>query len=137
FGVVQNTPGGGVGRLSGTVGSGPGGTSSGAGGVGTGSLGVTSTEGLGPIITSFDPIVTGSLQFDHSNSQSTSFFGGAPVVTQNSTTGNFNYQQGFHEGTNMLVGFNNSRISSNSTFNNINPSLSSSFQFRMTQHLLQ
>ena len=65
FGVVQNTPGGGVGGLSGSVGSGPGGTSSGAGGIGAGTLGITSTEGLGPLITSFDPIVTGTLQFDH------------------------------------------------------------------------
>ena len=33
-GIVQNTPGGGVGGLSGTVGSGPGGTSAAAGGIG-------------------------------------------------------------------------------------------------------
>lgn len=137
FGVVQNTPGGGVGGLSGSVGSGPGGTSAGAGGAGAGSLGITSTEGLGPLITSFDPIVSGTLQFDHANSQSISFFGGAPVVTQNSTTGNFNYQQGFQWGTNMLVGFNNTRTTSNNTFNNTNPTLNSSFQFRLTQHLLQ
>jgi len=137
FGVVQNTPGGGVGGLSGSVGSGPGGTSAGAGGIGAGTVGFTSTEGLGPFITSFDPIVTGTLQFDHANSQSISFFGGAPVVTQNSTTGNFNYQQGFQSGTNLLVGFNNSRITSNNIFNNTNPSLSSSFQARVTQHLLQ
>ena len=61
-GVVQNTPGGGVGGLSGNVGSGPGGTSVGTGGVGAGSLGITSTEGLGPAITSFDPVLTGTLQ---------------------------------------------------------------------------
>src|SRR5690349_7129285 len=65
-GLVQNTPGGGVGGLSGTVGSGPGGTSAGTGGIGAGSLGLTSTEGLGPTITSFDPIISGTLQFDHS-----------------------------------------------------------------------
>src|SRR5262249_26517550 len=86
-GVVQNTPGGGVGGLSGSVGSGPGGTSAGTGGIGAGSLGLTSTEGLGSVISSFDPILSGTLQFDHNNSQSINFFGGAPVVTQNSTTG--------------------------------------------------
>src|SRR5512140_1675002 len=95
FGVVQNTPGGGVGGLSGSVGSGPGGTSAGAGGAGAGSLGITSTEGLGPAIASYDPVITGTLQFDHNNTQSTNFFGGAPIVTQNTTTGNFSYQQGF------------------------------------------
>src|SRR5258708_16616964 len=138
FGVVQNTPGGGVGGLSGSVGSGPGGTSSAAGGIGAGTAGFSgSTEGLGPLLPSFDPIISGTLQFDHLNTQSTSFFGGAPVVTKNATTGSFNYQQGCRSGTNMLVGFNNSRTTSNNTFNNINPSLNSTFQFKLTQHVLQ
>jgi outer membrane protein TolC len=137
FGLVQNTPGGGVGGLSGTVGSGPGGTSAGGGGIGAGSLGLTSTEGLGPTITSFDPIVSGTLQFDRAHSIATNIFGGAPIVSQGSTTSNFSYQQGFQSGTNMLVGFNNSRVGSNSTFNTYSPSLNSSFQFRLTQHLLQ
>src|SRR2546425_4440073 len=101
-GLVQNTPGGGVGGLSGTVGSGPGGTSAGTGGIGAGSLGLTSTEGLGPTITSFDPIVSGTLQFDHARFIPTSPFAG---TAQNTTTGNFSYQQGFQWGTNMSVGF--------------------------------
>ena len=55
-GLVQNTPGGGTGGLSGTVGSGTGGTSVAAGGVGTGTNGlVSSTLGIGAPITSFDP----------------------------------------------------------------------------------
>ena len=137
FGVVQNTPGGGVGGLSGSVGSGPGGTSTGAGGIGAGSLGLTSTEGLGPIISSFDPIISGTLQFDRGHSVATNAFTGAPILSQGSTTGNFNYQQGFQWGTNMLIGFNNSRLGSNSSFNTYSPSLNSSFQFRLTQHLLQ
>jgi outer membrane protein TolC len=136
-GLVQNTPGGGVGGLSGAVGSGPGGTSAGGGGIGAGSLGLTSTEGLGPTITSFDPIVSGTLQFDRAHSIATNIFGGAPIVGQGSTTSNFSYQQGFQSGTNMLVGFNNSRVGSNSSFNTYSPSLNSSFQFRLTQHLLQ
>ena len=137
FGVVQNTPGGGVGGLNGNVGSGPGGTSAGAGGIGAGTVGFTSTEGLGPIISSFDPIVSGTLQFDHNNIQSANVFGGAPVLTTNTTTANFNYQQGFHWGTNMAVGFNNTRSTTNSTFNLLSPSLTSGFQFRLSQHLLQ
>src|SRR5258708_1468455 len=138
FGVVQNTPGGLVGGLSGTIGSGPGGTSSAGGGVGSGTAGFSgSTEGLGPLITSFDPIVSGTLQWDRGHTIATNVFGGAPVVSQGSTTGNFTYQQGFQTGTNMLVGFNNSRVGSNSSFNSYSPSLNSSFQFRLTQHLLQ
>src|SRR5260370_19576 len=137
FGVVQNTPGGGVGGLSGSVGSGPGGTSTGAGGIGAGSLGLTSTEGLGTIISSFDPIISGTLQFDRGHSVATNAFTGAPILSQGSTTGNFSYQQGFQSGTNMLIGFNNSRLGSNSSFNTYSPSLNSSFQFRLTQQILQ
>src|SRR5580698_7750294 len=64
-GVVQNTPGGGVGGLGGQVGSGTGGTSLGRSGAGAGAGGlVGSTLGLGSLITSFDPVVTGTLQED-------------------------------------------------------------------------
>jgi outer membrane protein len=136
-GIVQNTPGGGVGGLSGSVGSGPGGTSAGTGGIGAGSLGLTSTEGLGPGITSFDPVVSGTLQFDHNSAIATNIFSGAPIARQGTTTANFSYQQGFHSGTNMLVGFNNTRLGTNSSFNTYSPGVSSSFQFRLTQHLLQ
>jgi len=137
FGVVQNTPGGGVGGLSGSVGSGPGGTSAGAGGAGAGSLGITSTEGLGPLITSFDPILSGTLQFDHNNTIANNVFAGAQVARQATTTTNFSYQQGLHTGTNLLVGFNNTRAGTNSTFNTYSPGLNSSFQFKLSQHLLQ
>jgi outer membrane protein TolC len=138
FGVVQNTPGGGVGGLNGIVGSGPGGTTAAAGGVGAGTAGlVSSSEGLGPVISSFDPIVSGTLQWDHNNTISSNIFTGAPVLRQSTNTYDFNYQQGFHWGTNMLVGFNNSRAGTNSLFNTFDPSLTSSFQFRLTQHLLQ
>ena len=134
FGVVQNTPGGGVGGLSGNVGSGPGGTSTGAGGIGAGSLGVTSTEGLGSLINSYDPIVSGTLQFDRARFIPTSPFVG---TSQNTTTGNFSYQQGFQTGTNMSVGFTNTRQTTNSLFTTVSPALNSGFQFKLTQHLLQ
>ena len=137
FGTVQNTPGGGVGGLSGSVGSGPGGTSVGTGGIGAGSLGVTSTEGLGPTITSYDPVLTGTLQFDHNHTIANNVFTGAPIATADTTTANFNYQQGFHTGTDLLVGFNNTRQGSNSTFNTYSPGINSTLQFRLTQHLLQ
>ena len=64
-GIVQNTPGGGVGGLGGTVGSGTGGTTVAPSGVGTGTNGlVSSTLGIGSNITSFDPVVTSTLQLD-------------------------------------------------------------------------
>jgi outer membrane protein len=134
-GVIQNTPGGGVGGLGGQVGSGTGGTSPGAGGAGTGAGGlVVSTLGSGPFITSFDPVLTGSFQADHASNQCTNFFCGTHL---NTTTANFAYTQGFVSGTNLLVGFNNTRISTNNPITTISPALNSSFQFRLTQHLLQ
>src|SRR6266851_3598927 len=74
-GLVLGTPGGGQGGLSGQVGSGNGGTTAGVGGVGTGTGGlVSSTLGSGPQITSFDPILTGTAQFDHNNLLSANSF---------------------------------------------------------------
>src|SRR5207302_11226656 len=65
-GIVQNTPGGGVGGLSGNVGSGPGGTSPAAGGIGAGTNGlVSSMLGIGPTSPIFDPIFNDTLQSEH------------------------------------------------------------------------
>jgi len=134
-GIVQNTPGGGVGGLNGTVGSGPGGTSAASGGIGAGTNGlVSSTLGIGPTITSFDPIVSATLQSDHARFECTSPFCGS---VQNTTTANFNYVQGLQSGTNIGVGFTNSRITSNNPFTFVSPSLNSGFKFQLTQHLLQ
>jgi outer membrane protein len=136
-GVVQNTPGGGTGGLSGTVGSGVGGTSVGSAGVGTGTNGlVSSTLGIGPTITSFDPMLSGTLQIDHDTLLSSSSFN-TPVSEQNTGTANFSYLQGFTWGTNLSVGFNNSRLTSNNPFTSLSPNLTSGFQARVTQHLLQ
>jgi outer membrane protein TolC len=136
-GVVQNTPGGGVGGLGGTVGSGTGGTNAAPGGIGAGTNGlVSSSLGQGSFITSFDPIVSGSVQFDRNNILSSSSFS-IPVTTQNTNTYNFAYNQGFQWGTNMLVGFTNNRTTTSSPFTSASPSLNSGFQFRLTQHLLQ
>src|ERR1700675_1068206 len=136
-GVVQNTPGGGVGGLGTQVGSGQGGTSVAAGGAGTGTGGlVVSTLGNGPLITSFDPILTGTLQIDHNSILPSSTF--SPASPLNTTTGNFSYQQGFQWGTNLSVGFNNTRQTvGNAPFTSLSPQLNSSFNFRLTRHLLQ
>ena len=137
-GVVQNTPGGGVGGIGATAGASTGGTSLGAGGIGAGTNGlVSSTLGLGPLITSFDPVITGTLQEDHSESVSSSLFNGVPILAQNTGTVNFSYNQGFSWGTNLQVGFNNSRITSNVPFNTFSPLINSALRVQLTQHLLQ
>ncbi|HEX6805025.1 MAG TPA: TolC family protein [Terriglobales bacterium] len=137
-GIVQNTPGGGVGGLSGTVGSGTGGTSVAAGGAGSGTNGlVSSTLGIGPPIPGFDPVLTGNLQMDRNFTQSTSIFSPVPIGNTNTGSANFSYQQGFHWGTNLAVGFNNTHVTSNSPTATYTPLINSGLQFRLTQPLLQ
>jgi outer membrane protein TolC len=74
------------------------------------------------------------LQIDHLGIDCTSLFCGPH---QNTGTGNFTYAQGFQWGTNVAIGFNNTRVTSDNPFNEFTPVLNSSFQFKLTQHLLQ
>ena len=137
-GIVQNTPGGGVGGLGGTVGSGTGGTTVAPSGVGTGTNGlVSSTLGIGSTITSFDPVFTSTLQIDKNDTESVSVFSPVPVVAQNTYTANFAYTQGFQWGTSITAGFNNTHIATNNPTNLLTPELNSNFQFKITQNLLQ
>jgi outer membrane protein len=138
-GVVQNTPGGGVGGLGSQVGSGQGGTSVAAGGAGTGAGGlVVSTLGSGSLIPSFDPILTGTLQLDQNRTQSQNPFAGA-FSDSHTSTWNFGYQQGFHWGSNLSVTFNNGRFTSAplTEFQEFVTGYSSTLKAQFTQHLLQ
>lgn len=137
-GIVQNTPGGGVGGLGGTVGSGTGGTTVAAGGAGSGTNGlVSSTLGIGAPLTSFDPALTGTLQLDKDNTESVSVFSPVPIVAQNTYTSNFGYTQGFTFGGALTGGFNNTHVTTNNPTSLLTPQLGSNFQFRFTQNLLQ
>lgn len=140
-GVVSNTPGAGTGGIgSGVSGAGAGGTTAGAGGAGTGQGGIVgSTSGAGPLPDSFDPVLTGTFQIEHASfpQSITLLTGGRAVAVQNTTTGNFNYFQGFSPGTLLSVTFQNNRQSSNNPISNFNPTLNSSFRASVRQHLLQ
>jgi len=143
-GVVRGTPGGGVtvglsgSSTTGSQGGGAGGTSAGAGGAGTGSAGiVTSTLGVGSAVPSFDPIITGTLQVDRANTPSSSAFAGIPIINQNSSTVDFGYSQAFHTGTTLSVGFNNTRVTTNSPFTTLSPTLNSNFRMTLSQPILQ
>jgi outer membrane protein len=140
-GVVLNTPGGGVGGIGANSGASTGGTSLGAGGIGAGTNGlVSSTLGFGPNISSFDPVITGTLQNDHFSQLATNIFQGVlpgTSLVQNTGTVNFAYNQAFQWGTNLTVGFNNTRVSTNSFYSSLSPQLNSSFRATLTQPLLQ
>jgi len=140
-GVVQNTPGGGIGGIGATAGLSTGGTSLGAGGIGAGTNGlVSSTLGVGPTITGFDPVITGTLQDDHLSQTAVSLFQGVfpgSHLVQNTGTFDFAYNQEFHWGMNLQVGFNNQRQTTNSFFSSVSPALNSNFKATVTQPLLQ
>ena len=148
-GVVQGTLGGlsgstsagGTGSSStGATGTGAGGTQTGVGGAGAGLGGlVASTFGAGPALSSYDPVLTGTIQGEHAATpqQNLFFSGGEPTVVQNTNTYNFGYTQAFATGTTANVTFNNSRITTNVPYNLVNPQVSSNFRFQLTQHLLQ
>lgn len=138
-GLVQGTPGGqNPTGTSGASGSGAGGTTTGAGGAGAGTGGiVASTLGAGAAVPQFDPSLNGTLTSEHAITPQANPFSGTPNLRTNTTIGNFSFNEGFSPGTNLSVGFQNNRQTTNSLFTSLNPSLNSSFRATITQHLLQ
>lgn len=138
-GIVQGTPGGtGAGVGSTSTGGGAGGTTAGTGGAGAGTAGlVTSTSGVGAAIPSFDPLLTGTFSLEQAR-----FLTGQipqladPFVDTHRGIWDFGYQQGFHLGTNLSIGFNNSHSTTSSKFSTHSPELDSSFRATITQPLL-
>ncbi len=61
---------------------------------------------------------------------------GVASLTQNTGLGNFNYFQAWATGTDLQVGYNNNRVTTNSLFQTLMPQLNSSFRATVRQHLL-
>ena len=138
-GLVQGTPGGGVGGFgTGAPGAGAGGTSGGAGGAGTGASGlVESTLGSGTAIDTFDPIVSSTMNIDHATyPEASRVLYGVPFLQANTGVANFHYTQGFSTGTLMNVTVQNDRITSNSLYSILSPELDTGFRLTLRQHLL-
>jgi outer membrane protein TolC len=138
-GIVQGTPGGGVGGFgAGAPGAGAGGTTGGAGGAGAGASGlVQSTLGIGTNVSSYDPILTGTTSLEHlieplGNLQ----LYGVPALSANTGIADFNYSQAFPTGTSFSLEVDNNRQTSNSIFNSLNPTLNSYYRFTVQQQLL-
>ncbi len=138
-GVVQNTPGGGVGGFgSASSGAGAGGTSGGAGGAGGGAGGlVQSTLGSGSLVSSYDPLLTGTIGYQNSTTPlANAILEGVPTLQQGAFSGNINYAQAFATGTSINIGYNADRLTTNSPNSLLLPELDSSFQAELRQHLL-
>ncbi len=138
-GVVQGTPGGGVGGFgTGAPGAGAGGTTGGAGGAGAGASGlVQSTLGTGAAVSSYDPLINLNGGDEHQTSPvANRQIYGVPSLQLNTVQVNANFSQAFSTGTNVNFSFGNSRQTTNSPFFNLSPTLSSTFRFQIQQELL-
>jgi outer membrane protein len=132
-------------QTAGASGGGPGGTSVGAGGAASGPNGITSsTLGAGPLnvpLEPLDPVLTGTVQLGRAYvPQTSNLLTGTFQLNENLDEYNFGYTQGFLPGETLAITFNNSRtsVNANSPFSNFySPSLNTTFNAQITQHLLQ
>jgi outer membrane protein TolC len=138
-GVVQGTPGGGVGGFgTGAPGAGAGGTTGGAGGAGAGASGlVQSTLGAGTAVSSYDPAIVASIGAEHQTTPLANLqIYGVPSLQLNTGSSTIEYLQAFPTGTSISFQFNNSRQTNNSPFFFLSPSNNSTFRFSFQQQLL-
>jgi outer membrane protein TolC len=138
-GVVQGTPGGGVGGFgTGAPGAGAGGTTGGAGGAGAGASGlVLSTLGAGTAVSSYDPAIVASIGAEHQTTPLANLqIYGVPSLQLNTGSSTVEYLQAFPTGTSISFQFNNSRQTNNSPFFFLSPSNNSTFRFSFQQQLL-
>ncbi len=126
-GVVQGTPGGGIGGYgAGAPGAGAGGTTGGAGGAGASGL-VQSTLGVGTPVASYDPALNVSAGIEHlALPLSSTQVYGVPSLQLNTTQVNASYTQAFSTGTSLSFEFNlaNRQISRQAARNALLPTLS-------------
>lgn len=93
---------------------------------------------LGSRIPQFDPVLAGTLNYQRQSTPETSvFLAGTNPLVSNTVGGNVGYTQGFSPGTSVNVGFNSSRISSNSSRTDYNPYTAGNVGLTVTQPLLQ
>jgi len=138
-GIVQGTPGGGIGGFgTGAPGAGAGGTTGGAGGAGAGAAGlVQSTLGIGTPVQSYDPIVTTNTGVEHLTQPLANLqIYGVPKLQLNTTVMNANYGQAFSTGTSFNFEVDNNRQTTNSIFSTLSPQLGTYYRVTFTQQLL-
>jgi outer membrane protein TolC len=138
-GVVQGTPGGGVGGFgTGAPGAGAGGTTGGAGGAGAGASGlVQSTLGAGTAVASYDPAIVASIGAEHQTTPLASLqIYGVPSLQLNTGSSTLEYVQAFPTGTSVSFQFNNNRQTNNSPLFFLSPSNGSLFRVAFQQQLL-
>ena len=135
--LVTNTLGGASQTLTAT-GGGPGGSAASAA---TGFGGISqSADGAGPLPeANIDPNIVAGVELQRQNQPQSNpvFAGGLSAINQNTNNYNFTYNQGFFTGTQFQLTFQNTRQSTDLSFAAYTPSLTSTFNAEVTQHLLQ
>ena len=126
-GVVQGTPGGGVGGFG-----------TGAPGAGAGAAGIVqSTLGIGAPVQSYDPAITGNMGIEHLTTPLSNIqIYGVPSLQQNTGVVNLAYQQAFPTGTSFTFESNNNRQTTNSVFSSLVPTLGAYYRVSIQQQLL-
>jgi outer membrane protein len=85
----------------------------------------------------FDPGVSAGFNAERLNSPSFSQLQGAPTLSTLTQSATLGYNQTFETGTNVQLGLQAQKLSTNSTFNFFNPSVDGNFAFNFAQPLLR
>lgn len=94
-------------------------------------------DNLHRVLAPFDPLVTSSFLDQRQKSPASTQLQGATVLDSLTQNTQFNYNQTFQTGTNFQTSFDADKLSTNSSFNFINPSISTFLEFTVTQPLLR
>ena len=92
----------------------------------------------GPAIPLFDPALSAQVNWTHQTTpEANPFTVGTSALQTNITVADAGYTQGFGPGTELSVGYNNTRETLNSLRSNYSPFTTSNFGFTVTQPLLR
>jgi outer membrane protein len=108
--------------------------------LGSSSTGLGASGEAGPLGAglSYDPAITGSLNFGHTTApQSNTVTSGTPALVTVNKTANFGYSQTFTTGGTAALAYNNVNQEQNSFRSTVNPFTNSSLDLTLTQPLLQ
>ena len=114
----------------------------------TGGAGISSGAGvssgggivtqLGPLIPSFDPSLSGFMNFQHATiPQSNTFLTGTTALIQDTRNFQAQYSQNWDFGLNTQLTYSSQHVHVNSQFFSLNPYTSGSLDLQVTQNLLQ
>src|SRR5580704_658528 len=94
-------------------------------------------DNLQRVLTPFDPLLTSSYSDQRAKSPTSTQLQGASILNTLTQETQIGYSQTFQSGTNFQGSFIADKSSTNSSFNFLNPSISTALQFTLTQPLLR